>query len=86
MGPVSRVEDGGEGALKGRRAEISGLREQEGALAIVVAERRRSGWSTRVLAREVRVIVDEGEDVALEREEKEENSPRILTRSPGHRN
>ena len=45
---------------------------------IIVVERRRSGWSTRVLEREVRVIIDEGEDVALEGEDKGENSLRIL--------
>jgi len=70
--------------LKGRRAEISGLREQDGVLAMVVAERSRSGWRTRVLEREEMVIVDEGENVELEGEEKGEKSPRTLMRSPGH--
>jgi len=73
MGPVPGAEDGGEGALKGRSAEISGLREQYGVLAMVVAERSRSGWRTRVLDREETVIVDEGENVELEGEEKGEN-------------
>jgi len=51
---------------------------------MVVAERSRSGWRTRVLEREEMVIVDEGENVELEGEEKGEKSPRTLMRSPGH--
>jgi len=72
--------------LEGKKSGNNGLREQDGVLAMVVAERSRSGWRTRVLEREEMVIVDEGENVELEGEEKGEKSPRTLMRSPDTQN
>ena len=38
--------------------DTSGLRVQEGALAIVVAESSRSGWRISIFEREVMIIVE----------------------------
>lgn len=79
---VSIVEDGGDGAFEESMTEMSGLRIQEGALEMVVAERSRSGWRMSMLEREVMVIVEMGLETELDGAEKGVKSPRTLMQSP----
>lgn len=75
------VDDGGGGALEESIRDMSGFRAQEGALAMVVAERSRSGWRISMLEEEVMVIVEVGLDAVPQGEVNGVKSPRTLIQS-----
>ena len=79
---ASTADDGGEGALEESMRDTRGLRVQEGALAMVVAERSRSGWRMSMLEREVMVRVEEGAEVESLGAVGGVNSPSALIQSP----
>lgn len=60
---------------------MSGFRVQEGALAMVVAERSRSGWRISMLEEVVMVIVEVGLDAVPQGEVNGVKSPRTLIQS-----